>query len=99
MKCPASFIKFYNEEVLQLVEATGTPKKGRKFPSVAESAFPEFKAKKQSGEKSIPAVHLNNMRSALYNYKANADTCVTLRDYIDMRYEDKCDFFNNFFVS
>ncbi len=97
-----SVINFYDEFITQLVESMGTtPKKAaRKGETMAETALREAEGlRAKSGEKILPTQNFNNARGALHAYLANADDCITLSDWVRVRWENKRDWLIKFFVS
>ena len=114
VKCPESFMRFYELDCVQLIEKLGTtPKKGKGAESMAQT---EARIRKQqerqdeegeghgaggpkSGNKTLPTANFNNKRNALYNFLGGRSDCVTLRDWITARYNDKKKFALEHFVS
>ena len=114
VKCPDSFVRFYELDCMQLVEKLGnTPKKGKGTESMAQT---EARLRRQqerqqeegeaavsgsgkSGTKTLPTANFNNKRNALYNFLGGRTDCITLRDWIETRYNDKKKFAAEHYVS
>ncbi len=110
IKCPASFVQFYEVDCLQLVDKLGnTPKKGKSTESMAQTEARHRREMEReeepvssaarSGSKSCATANFNNRRNALYSYLGGRSGVITLRDWVRARYDDKKKFAEENFVS